>query len=106
MRNVLLTATVLVFLTAAPAWAQQEGTGATGGAPGATAGSGTQGGPAPNPAEPGGGTTAGQGTAAQAAKEGTGATGGAPGTAAAPGSEGGCRPGQSPAPGQAASPAC
>jgi hypothetical protein len=79
----------LAGVTPGGAWAQQQdgepgqagklGTAATGGAPGATAGGGTQGGPAPDKAAPGGGTTAGQGLDAQAAKAGTAATGGAPG---------------------------
>ncbi|MEK0084015.1 hypothetical protein [Benzoatithermus flavus] len=110
MRKTFLIAMTLALLASAPAWAQQQGattpptgklgTGETGGAPGATAGSGTQGGPAPDQTEPGGGTTAGQGTAAQAGKTGTGAAAGAPGTPAAPGTEGGCPPGKQPQPGR------
>jgi pilus assembly protein FimV len=115
MCKALLTAVTLTFLASAPAWAQQSevpgqagklGTGATGGAPSATAGSGTQGGPPPSQAEPGGGTTEGQGTAAQANKAGTGAAAGAPGAAAAPGAEGGCPPGKQPEPGQAVPSTC
>ena len=102
MRKALLAGVALAFVTAGAAWAQQGSdqggapgqagklaTGASGGAPGATAASGTEGGPAPQKAG-GGGTTAGQGVAAQAAKTGTGAAGGAAGAAAAAGTEGGC----------------
>jgi hypothetical protein len=104
MRNTILAGMALALgMAAAPVGAQQEGapgqaplgTGETGGAPGATGASGTQGGPLPDPALPAGGTTAGQGTAAQEGKVesgAAGATGGVPGTPAAPGTQGGCPP--------------
>jgi hypothetical protein len=107
MRKALLTGLAFGLMTAGAAWAQQSstadqgcvsgpasklGTGATGGAPGATAAVGTQGGPAPDRSKSSKTTTEGQGVAAMAAKAGTGATGGAFGVAAATGTEAGCPP--------------
>jgi hypothetical protein len=118
MYKALLVSAALGLAVVTGAWAQQgattapggevpgqagkEGTGATGGVPGAAAAPGTQGGPAP-----GAPAVAGEGVPGQEGKEGTSATGGAPGASAAPGTQGGpapaqggCQPGVQPQQGQ------
>ena len=78
-----------------PGQAGKEGTGATGGVPGAAALPDTQGGPPPGAA-----AVRGEGVPGQEGKEGTAATGGAPGAPAGAGTQGGCPPGAQPQPGQ------
>ena len=117
MRKTLLAGVALGLMLAGGAWAQQgattvpggevpgqagkEGTGATGGVPGAAALPDTQGGPAPGAA-----AVRGEGVPGQEGKEGTAATGGAPGAAAGSGTQGGCPPGTQPQPGTAVPSQC